>query len=385
MRSDSLTRSSAAPRHAGAAFGERGGDEQDREFVDHVRHECFGHLDAVQRCRGARAGRRPARRPHRREFSHVECCAPISRSACSRPVRRGLMPTPANRRSELGNHASPRRGRTRPRKSRAGTSMSTCPSGDGRHRLSPNRALELDRPAERGQHAFGVVARRMRFAHASFAVGVQAGQQYADFTCALATGGVVVDALQIIGRRGCAAAETAFGADRCARPSPPAVRSRGASGAATAIRRRPGRSRMPGRRASPASRRMPVPALPQSSGSAGGAQPCSPTPCTMRSLSPALRCARPWRGTHGGRARVLAFEEIRVTVANAFGNRRQHNCADAKWTCRRGTRGAAPCTTRATIRCRPSSTASIALIATLDKASFSRAVPTLMRRNAGKP
>ncbi len=81
---------------------------------------------------------------------------------------------------------------------------------------------------------------------------------------------------------------------RCSRPSARAARSRAASAVATAIRRRSASvsNRCPASK--PASRRMPVPALPQSIGACGARRPCRPTPCTMRSLAiRALRCARP--------------------------------------------------------------------------------------------
>jgi hypothetical protein len=49
MRSDSLTRSSDAPRTGGGAARAGRGDEQRRELVDHVRHVFERHVDAAQR------------------------------------------------------------------------------------------------------------------------------------------------------------------------------------------------------------------------------------------------------------------------------------------------------------------------------------------------
>ena len=92
MRSDSLTRNSAAPRIVVAPSRAGRGDEQRRELVDHVR----------RRARPARRCRAAARGARRRSATGSPPCspafastmsAPIARSTCSRPVRRGFMPT----------------------------------------------------------------------------------------------------------------------------------------------------------------------------------------------------------------------------------------------------------------------------------------------------
>ena len=71
----------------------------------------------------------------------------------------------------------------------AGTATSVA-----RRRWPPLQARvarrEFDRPAERGQHALGVVARRVRLAHDGFASAYRPASSSADFTCALATGSV---------------------------------------------------------------------------------------------------------------------------------------------------------------------------------------------------
>ena len=378
MRSDSLTRNSAAPRNARRSVRRGGGDEQDRKLVDHVRHDVRPARRYRAAARDARRDRRPARRRIRAGWSR-ECRRPSRAAhAASRcgadSCRRRAAAAPTRHRASRRREKMPPRKNPQARRcrSRAGG----CPPSSS----CPTRA-ELDRPAERREHAFGVVARRVRLAHAGLASRVQAGQQ---------DRGLHLRARNRQRRTRCRE-------DVCL---PRDVQRRQSASLRVNVRthpserldhapHRPARQRfvadqdgiesLP--RQQSGSRRIPVPALPQSIGAGATRSPCRPTPCTMRSLAPRRFDAHAHIGERArGRARVLAFEKS-GDARRTFGQRRKHDRAmrdrlvagnahvaaqRARWALVQSTRSSLTAT-------RPAA------------AGFPRACPTLMRRHSGNP
>ena len=150
----------------GAPFGQRGGDEQHREFVDHARGEARGRPRCRSAASGARAGRRPARR-RLRARSSSSMLPPIWRSTSNRPARVGLRPTFSITRSLPGT-ISAATAKNAAEEGSPGTSM-VCGlqlglAAQADHALA---VLFLDPQlgAEALEHALGVVARRHRLDH----------------------------------------------------------------------------------------------------------------------------------------------------------------------------------------------------------------------------
>jgi hypothetical protein len=133
---------------------------------------------------------------------------------------------------------------------------------------------------------------------------------------------------------------------------------------------------------SPASSRIPVPALPQSSGSALGRSPCKPTPCTTREPGEGVSMRTPSCCRMRAVARVvLAFEEA-VDARRAFRDRRQHQrpvrdrlvAGHAQAAAQGATASAQP------VQAHASASSSAA-----SRRSLSARVPRVRRRQSGNP
>ena len=158
----------------GDAVGERGRDRERGHFVLHVRDLVARDRRRRERRRRARRGRRPARRT-RSPVGTTSMSAPMRRSTSTKPSRVGLSETSSITISEPGvidaattknaaDDGSP------------GTSRSNG-STARRARRATVRPSTVDRRAERGEHALGVVARRRGRHDLGRAVGLQPGEE----------------------------------------------------------------------------------------------------------------------------------------------------------------------------------------------------------------
>ena len=167
-----------------------------------------------------------------------------------------------------------------------------------------------------------------------------------------------------------------------------AARSRGASAGATATRRRPASlaKRCPASR--PASRRMPVPALPQSSGCVGAAQAVQADAVDdALARAPALRCARPAARRIAAPSRACPrLRGSRRRASVPVGDRAEHHRAMRDRLVAGHAhlrRAAAPPRRREPVE--RGCTAAATRRAPAASARFSSRVPTVMRRQSGRP
>ena len=159
--------------HHGRALRAGCGHEQRRELVDHVRHQVFRHLDAMQR-----------RMPHHQvgdRFATVDGRVLLDDVRTHQPQRlqqagaARIEPDRAQTQLRAGHDAGgdqEERGRGKIRRHRhVGGAQALAAAQPG------EAGRELDLHTEGREHALGVVAGRVRFGHRGFAARVQAGQQ----------------------------------------------------------------------------------------------------------------------------------------------------------------------------------------------------------------
>ena len=141
---------------------------------------------AVAASSAERISRSPAGSPASRRRLKTAIRAPMRSSTSSRPVRGGMRLTPWIRRSEPASSVAATTRRSRRREVAGNSSEKGASRSTGQTLACRAR---LDAGAHHRQEPLGVVARlRAARRHGRPVVRVEAGEQHADFTCALATG-----------------------------------------------------------------------------------------------------------------------------------------------------------------------------------------------------
>ena len=189
IRSDSLWRSSPAPRMTVVPVGERGGEAQDRDLVDRRRDVGRPEVDRRAASTSGRRGRRAARRRRRRRPLGPGRAAGPADSSMSAPIERRMSMiarrvglTPTSRSDELGIGMD--RARDEPERRRrdvARDPLLHCThrraSFDRPGHPAVRHVRPLDRHAPSPQHPLRVVARGDRLADRRPPVRPQPRQQ----------------------------------------------------------------------------------------------------------------------------------------------------------------------------------------------------------------
>ena len=306
MRSDSLTRSSAAPRTCVAPSAQAAAtNSAGNSSIMSGTCSTGTSMPRSGAWRTTQVGdrlRRPARRillddvgAHRPQHAQQPGAARIH----------------ADRAQARGRSRAPRVAATRKNaadEKSAGTDTSVARRRwPPRQRASPG-ANAIGQPKAR-KHALGVIAGRMRFAHLGFALRIQAREQHRRLHLRARDRPTRSRCPATACRRRSAAA-AARPARRCARPCAPADRARAASAAATARHRRSARCRSAAPPARPPAGACPCRRCRSRAAACGACRPSMPTPCTMRAPAPGASMRTPsFCEDRRGGARVFAFEE----------------------------------------------------------------------------
>jgi len=159
--------------HDGSAAGDGGGDEEGRELVDHVRHQRLRQLDAAQR-----------RVAHHEVADRLAAAAAFVLDADVRAhqpecVQQADTPRVEADRAQAQLGARHEAGGDEKKRGRGEIRRHVdVDRMQGMAAFEPRVAgRKIDRPAEGGEHALGVVAGRMRLDHLGHAFGIEPGEQ----------------------------------------------------------------------------------------------------------------------------------------------------------------------------------------------------------------
>ena len=206
IRSDSLARSSPAPRIVVVPRGLGRGQAQDRDLVDRLGHLGRGDVDRPElrssgRCRSASGSpaSRSRSRPARPATGRSSMRRPSARSRSMIARRVGLTPTPARASSASGWIApatSQKRGGRRIRGHGLADRPHCRPPSTLTATPPPASSVPAHAHAPRPEHPLGVIAGGDRLAHRRHAVRPQPGQQDGRLHLGAGHGRPMVDGLE---------------------------------------------------------------------------------------------------------------------------------------------------------------------------------------------